>query len=1753
MSTSTNFLLRSIFSAIISLSILGAISASTNTVNLTDSCSAHIDVQYDSTGGYAILIVSHSGSPNSTIEWFDSSSTDQITVTSSGQYCVTVYNETQCAVTECVSIDLGAGANCQSYIIKEPLPEGGYMLIAETNDPHPNTSYVWSNGLADNSIIVNQSGEYCVNVTSSYGCPSHACIYVDIPVQNDSCAVTVFSYPDTIYGGAYVSVDPSGIGPFTYAWSNGSSSNGIDVNTSGEYCVTVTDAQGCVGIGCKIVEVSPANHIVTFTVPADIQLDIDVQCYADTSILVTGDVVDEYTTCGYGFEATYTDQITSICGTSYQITRVWSLSDNCGNITEQAQIILVTDNTAPVFTVPADITLYMDPTSCSANTDISITGDVIDEYDNCYYQLDATYTDVVNSIPTDSGCGFNLELLRTWILTDDCGNTMEGVQTIQVVDTTQANQPDSCFFDIVIFEQARTADVVALSVDPAGVAPFNYLWSDGSTGEVLDVLIDGTYCLTVIDGNGCEGQSCYAVVFETTIPDTCSVDIFIYEVERHNDLVKLGVETTDSTILSSAIWSDGSSQPYLYVQEAGNFCVTAIDENGCEGNYCYTVEFDTVADTCNVWIEQIPQADGSVKLWAHGVGGSGSYVFNWLHDQTITEPYFYATESDNYCVLMYDSNQCQSEVCIYVDVITNSQDSCFSQITKTPDGPNRYKLSVDAQGVGPFNIVWHDSLYQDGEYLYVEQSGNYCATVYDINQCVSNACIEVVIDTTTDSCYFNPILHSAMDPSSGDMALSIDPEGVAPYTIIWPDGTDGDYYPVTASGEYCVTVIDANGCYGNDCLYVEVPGIDSCSTWIEILPQDDGRVKIWGHTTGEGPFNHTWSTGNTSISETGEAFTYVTESGQYCITVIDANQCVSEHCVDVIVPTTEPIDSCYSYIVKTLDGSNRYKLSVEAVGEGPFTIVWHDSLYQDGDYLYVEQSGLYCATVYDANQCESNACLQVDISISEPIDSCSAWIELVEQADGSIKLIPKSENPDVYDYAWWNFETNVSYGDDPYLIVTESGRYCLEVDFNNGCYTEVCVDVVIEPTNDSCFFNVHVFEIERNIDVVKLGVDPAGDAPFTYLWTNGSTESYLYAQSEGEYCVTVIDANGCEGTACYVVEFETTTTPDSCSTWIEILPQDDGRVKIWGHTTGEGPFNHTWSTGNTAISETGEAFTYVTESGQYCITVIDANQCISEHCVDVIVPTTVPTDSCYTRIIKQEQSAGFYKLTAETEGQAPFTIIWHDSLYQDGDHLYIEQSGTYCVTVYDVNQCVSEACLEIIIDPTSTDSCSLEVISTIYAEDFVAEVKAESNGTAPFEYIWSDGTSGNAIEMHESKEVCVTVTDATGCVTSKCIMVEVPQRPCTLEIVRGQNSTDSLIVLEAIAEGEGQLTYLWRDGYTDNVRTVSESGEYCLTMTTANGCTKTECIYIDIANVVCETAIEYNLNSTDYEVILDAAPAGVGPYTFAWSDGSVGSTIVVKESGTYCLVVTDARGCVSEICKEVVVAVPVCESAIYIAEERDDEVSISVETSGIAPFEYYWSNGESSKEITVTVSKEYCVEVIDALGCISFDCKYIEVVDYSTCSVEIKVVANADSTEYKVIANPSGTAPFTYQWAHGDTSRFFYPELDGYFCVTVTDAEGCVSETCFKTEGITPSIELEAFPNPAQDHFFVEIDSELEFQGRVEIRDIEGNLLFTTTLNVELGIQGLNFNSDQYPSGVFFVNIIRGSHVESIKVIKAGN
>ena len=112
------------------------------------------------------------------------------------------------------------------------------------------------------------------------------------------------------------------------------------------------------------------------------------------------------------------------CAGSYSVTRTWTATDTCGNITTASQTINVIDTTAPVIAALPEATTI----SCSVTPEFATATAT----DNCGSAVTLTFADAT----TNGACAGSYSVTRTWTATDACENTATASQTINVQDTT---------------------------------------------------------------------------------------------------------------------------------------------------------------------------------------------------------------------------------------------------------------------------------------------------------------------------------------------------------------------------------------------------------------------------------------------------------------------------------------------------------------------------------------------------------------------------------------------------------------------------------------------------------------------------------------------------------------------------------------------------------------------------------------------------------------------------------------------------------------------------------------------------------------------------------------------------------------------------------------------------------------------------------------------------------------------------------------------------------------------------------------------------------------------------------------------------------------------------------------------------------------------------------------------------------------------------------------------------------------------
>jgi hypothetical protein len=164
----------------------------------------------------------------------------------------------------------------------------------------------------------------------------------------------------------------------------------------------------------------------TITCPKNITISCSDSSHPDATGWATAS-----DNCSADVDILYTDNAQlNGCNATGLILRTWSAKDECGNVRTCTQLITVVDNTDPIVICPRDTTLdcgfYINPDVLGYPTGI----------DNCS-STEGLILDYDDDLSGLTGCTNTGVILRTWFMTDECGNVGSCVQRITIADTTK--------------------------------------------------------------------------------------------------------------------------------------------------------------------------------------------------------------------------------------------------------------------------------------------------------------------------------------------------------------------------------------------------------------------------------------------------------------------------------------------------------------------------------------------------------------------------------------------------------------------------------------------------------------------------------------------------------------------------------------------------------------------------------------------------------------------------------------------------------------------------------------------------------------------------------------------------------------------------------------------------------------------------------------------------------------------------------------------------------------------------------------------------------------------------------------------------------------------------------------------------------------------------------------------------------------------------------------------------------------------
>lgn len=182
--------------------------------------------------------------PGYTVAWEDSSSNPAITGLAAGYHIYTISNG-DCYFTDSVEITTTSVPDLSVLTVTNPLCVGdsGEIEIGIQNGQAPyNVSW---NIAGDSTVLSAPEGTYTATVTDANGCISTISDSLSDPTPITANPTNTSSTCSNCPDGT-ASVSPTGgTAPYSYLWSDGSTTNSITNALPGTYNVTITDANGC--------------------------------------------------------------------------------------------------------------------------------------------------------------------------------------------------------------------------------------------------------------------------------------------------------------------------------------------------------------------------------------------------------------------------------------------------------------------------------------------------------------------------------------------------------------------------------------------------------------------------------------------------------------------------------------------------------------------------------------------------------------------------------------------------------------------------------------------------------------------------------------------------------------------------------------------------------------------------------------------------------------------------------------------------------------------------------------------------------------------------------------------------------------------------------------------------------------------------------------------------------------------------------------------------------------------------------------------------------------------------------------------------------------------------------------------------------------------------------------------------------------------------------------------------------------------
>ncbi len=511
-------------------------------------------------------------------------------------------------------------------------------------------------------------------------------------------------------------------------------------------------------------------------------------------------------------------------------------------------------------------------------------------------------------------------------------------------------------------------------------------------------------------------------------------------------------------------------------------------------------------------------------------------------------------------------------------------------------------------------------------------------------------------------------------------------------TICADETFEAGFSTYDSTGTYFDTLTLASGC--DSIIETNLTVLEPVHVSYELLQIADGLNLGNGQasataTGGTGNFTFSWSNG-----ETGTLANDLTGGETICLIAEDDIGCSDDTCffmpyhAQILPQITTDSASCYG----NTDGQITFSVSG---GIAPYTFNWtfvqggntgsgnidNDGQVQQlsdlpaGDYQ-IQVSDGWNDTTFLVSVLEPPLLEIQVLEISDPL--------CYQECSGIISVMPQGGTPP-YSFNW----NGASGGSQ--LTELCADHYALSLTDSKGCLATASFDLNDPPEFSAQIILIQPINCFEGSDGSLLVTTSEGD-PQTVLWNNTAQTTQVENLPEGNYSVTVTNANGCPATASFFLDAPDEALSVNLNLLQPISCYGEEDAVLQALVSGPGSsLQYTWSVpvGNTALLEG-------LGTGIYAVTVENETGCTAEDQIEITQPQPIQAE-WETQDVNCPDGleSGSISLLYVEGGTEPYLFSINGQAFSDQTQFTHLPQGLYELQVQDAQGCTESYNLQV--------------------------------------------------------------------------------------------------------------------------------------------------------------------------------------------------------------------------------------------------------------------------------------------------------------------------------------------------------------------------------------------------------------------------------------------------------------------------